>query len=478
MAVSLAPLPDAADGQSFADRDALIGIDDWSFASLKPSETLWGPHGYHRYPAKFIPQLVRRLIDCFSDQDGLVGDTFVGSATTGIEALRAGRRFWGGDVNPVALLIGRAKCIPLEPAALNAAWAALDRHLAGIERIGRRQLTKGEKDAILAIDIARASDEERLRYWFPATQRQALGRILDEVMAEPGDSVRTFFLCAFSNTLRRSSIWLSGSTKPQKDLTKYLADPTDAFRMQVRDMVRRNAVYWADLRAAGLDPTGVADRCHIVHDDARHLGLANAELDLLVTSPPYATCYEYSHLHQLTHLWFKHCRILPPGIGHSAFIGTKEVSARDKVADIMERSTGSDKANAALKQLAALATDKDSHIRREVRQLRYYFHDMQTAIKESARVLAENKRMVLIIGDSRKRGVMIPTSAALCDMAVAAGFTLEHRIVRKIPARVLTSTRNQATGRFSSAASSDSRAYPEEDILVFVRRRREDKADE
>lgn len=85
--------------------------------------------------------------------------------------------------------------------------------------------------------------------------------------------------------------------------------------------------------------------------------------------------------------------------------------------------------------------------------------------------------MVLIIGDSRKRGVTIPTSAALCDMAIAAGFTLERRIVRKIPARVLTSTRNQVTGRFSSTASSDSRAYPEEDILVFVRRRGEETAD-
>ena len=23
---------------------------NWSFANLKPSQTLWGPHGYHRYP--------------------------------------------------------------------------------------------------------------------------------------------------------------------------------------------------------------------------------------------------------------------------------------------------------------------------------------------------------------------------------------------------------------------------------------------
>jgi hypothetical protein len=235
-------------------------------------------------------------------------------------------------------------------------------------------------------------------------------------------------------------------------------------------MIRRNAAYWADLLAAGVDPAGIAERCCIVHDDARRLGLADAELDLLVTSPPYATCYEYSHLHQLTQLWFERYRILPPRARQGAFIGTKEVSARDKVADKMERSTGSATADGALAQLAALATGpQDSHIRREVRQLRYYFHDMETAIRESARVLARGKRMVLIIGDSRKRAVTIPTSAALCDMAVTAGFALEHRIVRKIPARVLTSTRNQATGRFSSTLCSDSRAYPEEDILVFVR---------
>ena len=36
--------------------------DDWTFAHLKREETLWGPHGYHRYPAKFIPQLVHRII--------------------------------------------------------------------------------------------------------------------------------------------------------------------------------------------------------------------------------------------------------------------------------------------------------------------------------------------------------------------------------------------------------------------------------
>ena len=39
------------------------GVDeDWSFVDYKPSDTGKWTHDYHRYPAKFIPQLVERLV--------------------------------------------------------------------------------------------------------------------------------------------------------------------------------------------------------------------------------------------------------------------------------------------------------------------------------------------------------------------------------------------------------------------------------
>jgi hypothetical protein len=86
---------------------------------------------------------------------------------------------------------------------------------------------------------------------------------------------------------------------------------------------------------------------------------------------------------------------------------------------------------------------------------------------EFSRVIAPKRHLVLIVGDSRKRGVTIPTSDALCEMAGVCGLELEERIVRKVPVRVLVRTRNQVTGRFSSSDESDSQAYPEEDILIF-----------
>jgi DNA modification methylase len=442
--------------------------EDWSFANLKPSETLWGPHGYHRYPAKFIPQLVRRIIESYSTPDSLVGDPFLGSATTGIEALRAGRAFWGADINPTAILISQAKCNPVDPQAVKNSWLRLDKKLDCLPQVGRRTLTKTEKSTIQAIDISRADAEQRLAYWFPAPHRATLEQILQAIIRLRDTSIRAFFLCAFSNALRVCSIWLSGSTKPQKDLEKILSDPVDRFRRQVRDMLRRNSLYWANLAHSSMNPSEVASRCAIELQDARQLRLDDGRLDLVVTSPPYATCYQYLELHQLTQLWFERYRIIKPNDLRHACIGGKGVS--DRQASDSRLSTGSKAADEALSRLAALNNSSaNGRVNREIRALRYYFQDMRAAIKEMARVVAHSKYLVLIIGDSCKRGINIPTSAALSEMAVASGFEMERKIVRKVPARVLVSTRDKKTGRFSSTDRSDTRVYPEEDILVFKR---------
>lgn len=73
-----------------------IEIDDfWSFKELSTSETSYLTHGYHKYPAKFIPQLTSRLIKENSQIGDLVCDPFMGSGTTLIEAIVNGRRAYG-----------------------------------------------------------------------------------------------------------------------------------------------------------------------------------------------------------------------------------------------------------------------------------------------------------------------------------------------------------------------------------------------
>ncbi len=443
--------------------------DDWSFAHLTPKHTLWGPHGYHRYPAKFIPQLVRRIIETYSLPNERIGDPFLGSATTGIEALRTQRYFYGSDIHPVALLISKAKCAALEPQKLNVIWNTLQQRITTFPRITKRTLTAQELDIITSISIAHASREERFAYWFPAHHSYVLSLILESIQEIVEEQVRIFFLCAFSNILRNCSIWLSGSAKPQKDFRKMLGDPVEEYSRQVQSMLKRNILYWEDLRTWTPTPDEIVQRVTLVQEDVRHLSLPDETLDLLVTSPPYATCYEYSGMHQLTQLWFEKYNIFDSS--PYRYIGTRTLSYKPKLQNILSINMDSFSVEKALQALQNIATtNTQDSIQQEVRALRQYFQDMYEALCECARVVAMHKRLVLIVGDSYRRGVIIPTSQTLCEMAEHMGFTLEKKIVRRVPGRILVRTRDTRTGRFSSVAQSDTQAYPEEDILVFQRR--------
>jgi len=87
------------------DFSSLLADDNWSFKDTKRSETNYISHGYHRYPAKFIPQIVKKIILRFTDENDIAFDPFGGCGTTLVEAKTLGRKSIGFDINPVAKLI-------------------------------------------------------------------------------------------------------------------------------------------------------------------------------------------------------------------------------------------------------------------------------------------------------------------------------------------------------------------------------------
>ena len=85
----------------------LIAGADWHFADAK---TQTGVLSIHPYPAKFIPQIPRQLIEFLADGPGVrVFDPFCGSGTTLVEAQAAGLPSIGVDLNPIATLIAGSK---------------------------------------------------------------------------------------------------------------------------------------------------------------------------------------------------------------------------------------------------------------------------------------------------------------------------------------------------------------------------------
>src|SRR5260370_32805210 len=98
------------------DTSNLLLSTDWDFSGTSVNK---GIHAIHPYPAKFIPQIPRKLIELFHPGDSsIVLDPFCGSGTTLAEAIDLGLDAWGIDLSPIACLTTRVKTTPL-PCGLN-----------------------------------------------------------------------------------------------------------------------------------------------------------------------------------------------------------------------------------------------------------------------------------------------------------------------------------------------------------------------
>jgi site-specific DNA-methyltransferase (adenine-specific) len=93
-------LPRAGDEELEADGQGRI----WTLTSPRSEEKAHGKH-----PTQKPVSLLRRIIAATAPEGGLVVDPFAGSGTTGVAALRLGRRFLGIEQDPAWLALARAR---------------------------------------------------------------------------------------------------------------------------------------------------------------------------------------------------------------------------------------------------------------------------------------------------------------------------------------------------------------------------------
>lgn len=196
----------------------------WSFSGKTRKDTAYITHGYHRYPAKFIPQIVSRLLEKYTKIGDLVVDSFGGCGTTLVESKVMGRPSVGVGINPVAALITKAKITPINPVKVEKTFVTLK------ERI--ENYSKNTK--------VKAPEHERIDYWFGPEEKRKLAFIFAEISKLKDRDVKDFFYCGFSNILKNCSIWLQKSNKPTRDFKKKSSDPIPTFSKQIKTMMRGN----------------------------------------------------------------------------------------------------------------------------------------------------------------------------------------------------------------------------------------------
>lgn len=404
----------------------------WAFADKTRKDTAYITHGYHRYPAKFIPQVVSRLLDKYSDKNDLIVDPFGGCGTTLVESKVMSRSSVGTDINPVAVLMTKAKKTPIEPSKIETCFTKLQEKIDGFSND----------------TTVRTPEHERIDYWFKPDAKKKLAFILSEITAIDDQDMRDFFYCGFSNILKNCSIWLQKSNKPTRDLSKKPAEPFVTFARQIKKMLRGNADYFNLLQSKQcLDMS-----CDVYCTDAREIPVKSSSVSLIVTSPPYVTSYEYADLHQLTALWFEYTKDLSDF--RKRFIGTSHHNKKDLILN-------SEIAEEIKRELAA------KH-KKTAEEVATYFCEMNQVFAEMRRILKDGGRTCIVIGDTSLKGVDILNAEVFVEQLQNLGFRVDDVVKRSIPSKNLPSTRDNATGRFAKVTDKETVfAYPTEYILIM-----------
>ncbi len=412
----------------------------WSFSEVDRRQTTYITHNYHRYPAKFIPQLVSRLIQENTGEDDLICDPFMGSGTTLVEALVNRRKSHGVDINPVAVLISRAKTTAIAPPALKEEVSYILRKIkSDIEYVH-----KGGTELPPDILINPIPVNKRIDYWFPSRQKTDLAIILSRIRSIECEIIQRFLLCSFSNILKQCSRWMMRSVKPTVDQHKTLPDAYRTFENQTKRMMIKNEELWK--RIGGLDI-----ECHIEEGDARNISLPNSSTAFIVTSPPYVTSYEYGDIHQLTAIWLDY---------------TKDIAEfRTKFIGSNKRRRGNPKIHSQVgKSIVERLNMIDKRVAHGVEQ---YFFEMQECFQEMFRILKYGGRVSVVVGDTELRKVEIQNADFFTESMQLLGFKKLKLIHRIIPRKTLPLTRDEVTGRFVASAKANRFAYPTEHILIM-----------
>jgi DNA modification methylase len=419
---------------------------EWSFEGVKPSQTGKWTHDFHRYPAKFIPQLVEKLFDEYINSNNAhINDPFIGSGTTIATAISKGFMASGTDINKIAYFISRVKSTPIKPDYLLKKISKIITKLSFLENNSNIGFYNIIEPLIPAQHI------ERINYWFTPENKLELGIILRAINEEEDQHVKDFFLVAFSNILKNCSIWLQTSTKPTRDFNKISAKPFTAFNKQLKKMQRGNEAFYH------VVPSRVTENIdkflEIKIGDARQQPVQNDSVDLIVTSSPYVTSYEYADLHQLSTIWLDFTYNLNKY--KREFIGTSYKEYNGKI----------------LKSKIAqnIVNQMESTDKKMSKKIEAFFIDIQEVFDESYRILKIGGRCCYVIGDTRLKGIDILNAEVFAESIQFSGFRLDRIIKREIPSKILPQKRDKKTGQFASNDNANSEAYPIEYIVIGIK---------
>jgi DNA modification methylase len=402
-------------------------IDFGAVLSINTNSVTLNTHGFHKYPAKFIPQIPQWAINKYlkNETNKLILEPFCGSGTTLVESALSGNYSIGIDIDPLSALISKVKTTKIDIIKLNLIVDWL-----------KKNIENPPKELFVP-------DCQTLEHWFKKETinklsiiRTLINQIVDSF--ENGKTIKDIhdlLLICFSSIIRRVSNADNESQKTYVSHTK-IKQPEEVFTLffsQLDYFVERITEFSSN---SNLKPAEI-----IVSSSATSLAnlLKGKKADLAITSPPYIKAIDYIYNQMAELFWigdlFQMQTQNLQNEKKSQYIGNKQIPTRE----FINYSPFSSKLIIELldnKLQEIFETDKKNGHKHSYVTYKY-FVDMEKHFAEISKCLKQNAHYVMVVGDSKVSEIYFATADFLAAIAERNGFKLINKWGYKIKNRFM-----------------------------------------
>lgn len=432
-----------------------LPLDYWNF---KDDDTKEYTHGIHYYPAMMVCPISRNIIRIMKEIRPVRSllDPFSGSGTVLVEGMIAGlERIAGSDINPLAIMLSRAKTTRLDPARLRAVSEDLN---AAIENARTRfdfmmEGVDGYIIDVLGLDVTAKKgwgddapkylrqfceaygadmeipDFKNIGYWFKPRVILELSIIKSAIQRIEDPAIRDYILIAFSEVIRFVSNRRNGEFKmfrmPPEKVAQFHPDVFDEFQK----ILCRNIDKMENF-ADALDRRESVSDIHIYDNNACTLeDVPDDAFDLVITSPPYGdsrTTVAYGEYSRLSLQWIDLF-----GLTEREIMGIdKSLMGGRKYRNGFECAINSPTLRYSLERIKAVDMERAGDVYS-------FYEELDMAIKSIAGKTKRGGHQFWVVGNRTVKNEVLLTDVIISEIAAGYGLTTIYTVDRNIPNKVM-----------------------------------------
>lgn len=417
------------------------------FDDMKPNksrEIRYLTHSFHEYKGRFYPQLAKAFMNYAGIKKGdTVLDPFCGSGTTLVESFLFGANAVGVDINPIAFLLAKAKVksILLEQKYLTEIRKAFENIK---EDLGWKKIKIGDYSNIL--------DTEYLQNWFPENNLKKVISIQEIIKSLSNETSQLFSKVVLSNLLRDFSFQDPTQLRIRRRADTPPENLIETFRKNLVEQIE-NLERFKSLNRFQLQ-SNIENYLGDIRTLMKSANLKNNSIDVVITSPPYATALPYVDTDRLSLFAFGYTdknsfrKLEETLIGNREITKSKRVILDKELEANFKSSVLPKEIISLLQKIYLLNTNSNVGFRRKntAALLYKYFLDMHQGINQVLQVLKKNKFAFFVVGNNRTtaghKSIDIPTDDFIGLIAEQNNFKLVEKICMTVQQSYMIHSKN------------------------------------